>query len=197
MSISKSTYLFLFLISEIFTQTVTQNTCAYTNSATIHPKEPNECLYQPAENGVCCFVTTTSDEKWCLDLPIEKGTEIDITSASYSYIKEYKCPTPSKVVNNCGLVGILEPISLANCSSITIPESHCCYIEIDGATNDDGSKQTHVCRRVKKKPKNKEVSDSVKNEIKSLGADAKSVECFSMFYRVSYIFLITFAFILA
>ena len=196
MSISKSTCLLLFLISEIFTQTVTQNTCAYTNSATIHPNHENECLYQPAENGVCCFVTTTSDENWCLDLPIEKGKALD-TTTSYSYIKEYKCPTPSKVVNNCGLVGILEPISLANCSSITIPESHCCYIEIDGATNDDGSKQTHVCRRVKKKPKNKEVSDSVKNEIKSLGADAKSVECFSMFYRVSYIFLITFAFILA
>ena len=196
MSISKSTCLLLFLISEIFTQTVTQNTCAYTNSATIHPKEPNECLYQPAENGVCCFVTTTNNENWCLDLPMNKDTLVD-TTTSYSYIKEYKCPTRSKVVNNCGLVGILEPISLANCSSITIPESHCCYIEIDGATNEDGTQQKHVCRRVKKKPKNKEVSDSVKNEIKSLGADAKSVECFSMFYRVSYIFLITFAFILA
>ena len=195
MSISKSTYLLLFLISEIFTQTVSQNTCAYTNSATINPKEANECLYQPAENGVCCFVTTTNNENWCLDLPMNKDTLVD-TTTSYSYIKEYKCPTRSKVVNNCGLVGILEPISLANCSSITVLESHCCYIEIDGATNDDGSKQTHVCRRVKKKP-NKEVSDSVKNEIKSLGADAKSVECFSMFYRVSYIFLITFAFILA
>ncbi len=194
MSISKSTCLLLFLISEIFTQTVTQNTCAYTNSATIHPNHENECLYQPAENGVCCFVTTTSDENWCLDLPIEKGKQIDTNSASYSYIKEYKCPTPSKVVNNCGLVGILEPISLANCSSITIPESHCCYIEIEV---EDGTQQTHVCRRVKKKPKNKEVSDSVKNEIKSLGANAKSVECFSMFYRVSYILLITFAFILA
>ena len=196
MSISKSTYLFLFLISEIFTQTVTQNTCAYTNSGTIHPTQASECLYQPAENGVCCFVTTTNNENWCLDLPMNKDTLVD-TTTSYSYIKEYKCPTPSKVVNNCGLVGILEPISLANCSSITIPESHCCYIEIEGATYDDGSKQTHVCRRVKKKPKNKEVSDSVKNEIKSLGANAKSVECFSMFYRVSYIFLITFAFILA
>ena len=195
MSISKSTYLLLFLISEIFTQTVSQNTCAYTNSGTINPKEANECLYQPAENGVCCFVTTTNnDEKWCLDLPMNKDI---VDTTSYTDIKDYECPTPSKVVNNCGLVGILEPISLANCSSITIPESHCCYIEIDGATYDDGSKQTHVCRRVKKKPKNKEVSDSVKNEIKSLGADAKSVECFSMFYRVSYIFLITFAFILA
>ena len=99
MSISKSTYLFLFLISEIFTQTVTQNTCAYTNSA-IHPKQPSECLYQPAENGVCCYVTTTSDENWCLDLPIEKGKQIDTTSATYSFIKTYTCPTPSKVVNN-------------------------------------------------------------------------------------------------
>ena len=196
MSISKSTCLLLFLISEIFTQTVTLNTCAYTNSATIHPKEPNECLYQPAENGVCCFVTTTNNENWCLDLPMNKDTLVD-TTTSYSYIKEYKCPTRSKVVNNCGLVGILEPISLANCSSITIPESHCCYIEIEGATNDDGSKQTHVCRRVKKKPKNKEVSDSVKNDMKIFDVNAISVECFSMFYRVSYIFLITFAFILA
>ena len=193
MSISKSTYLLLFLISEIFTQTVTQNTCAYTNSGTIHPTQASECLYQPAENGVCCFVTTNDGKNWCLDLPMNKDTLVD-TTTSYSYIKEYKCPTRSKVVNNCGLVGILEPISLANCSSITIPESHCCYIEIEV---EDGTQQTHVCRRVKKKPKNKEVSDSVKNEIKSLGADAKSVECFSMFYRVSYIFLITFAFILA
>ena len=64
-------------------------------------------------------------------------------------------------------------------------------------TNDDGSKQTHVCKKKKKKPKNKEVSDSVKNDIKIFNVDAKSVECFSMFYRVSYIFLITFAFILA
>ena len=194
MSISKSTYLLLFLISEIFTQTVTQNTCAYTNSA-IHPKQPSECLYQPAENGVCCYVTTTNnDEKWCLDLPMNKDI---VDTTSYTDIKDYECPTPSKVVNNCGLVGILEPISLANCSSITIPESHCCYIEIEGATYDDGSKQTHVCRRVKKKPKNKEVSDSVKNDMKIFEVNAISVECFSMFYRVSYIFLITFAFILA
>ena len=193
MSISKSTYLLLFLISEIFTQTVSQNTCAYTNSGTINPKEANECLYQPAENGVCCFVTTNDGKNWCLDLPMNKDT---VDTSSYPGITA-QCPTRSKVVNNCGLVGILEPISLANCSSITIPESHCCYIEIDGATNDDGSKQTHVCRRVKKKPKNKEVSDSVKNEIETLGGNAKSVECFSMFYRVSYILLITFAFILA
>ena len=193
MSISKSTYLLLFLISEIFTQTVTQNTCAYTNSATIHPTEPSECLYQPAENGVCCFVKT-DDGNWCLDLPMEKGKEI---TTSYTGINAKKCPSPSKIVNNCGLVGILEPISLANCSSITIPESHCCYIEIDGATNEDGTQQKHVCRRVKKKPKNKEVSDSVKNDIKIFNVDAKSVECFSMFYRVSYILLITFAFILA
>ena len=195
MSISKSTYLLLFLISEIFTSAaVAKNTCAYTNSDTIHPTQASECLYQPAENGVCCFVTTNDGKNWCLDLPMNKDT---VDTSSYNDISEKKCPTRSKVVNNCGLVGILEPISLANCSSITIPESHCCYIEIDGATNEDGTQQKHVCRRVKKKPKNKEVSDSVKNEIKSLGADAKSVECFSMFYRVSYIFLITFAFILA
>ena len=192
MSISKSTYLLLFLISEIFTsEAVTKNTCAYTNSETIHPTQPSECLYQPAENGVCCFVTTSDGKNWCLDLPMNKET---IDDSSYNDITEKKCPTRSKVVNNCGLVGILEPISLANCSSITIPESHCCYIEIEV---EDGTQQTHVCRRVKKKPKNKEVSDSVKKEISDLGANAKSVECFSMFYRVSYIFLITFAFILA
>ena len=195
MSISKSTYLLLFLISEIFTSAaVAKNTCAYTNSDTIHPTQASECLSQPAENGVCCFVTTNDGKNWCLDLPMNKDT---VDTSSYNDISEKKCPTRSKVVNNCGLVGILEPISLANCSSITIPESHCCYIEIEGATYDDGSKQTHVCRRVKKKPKNKEVSDSVKNEIETLGANAKSVECFSMFYRVSYILLITFAFILA
>ena len=137
MSISKSTYLLLFLISEIFTQT--QNTCAYTNSGTIHPTQASECLYQPAESGVCCYVTTTNnDEKWCLDLPMNKDI---VDTTSYTDIKDYECPTPSKVVNNCGLVGILEPISLANCSSITIPESHCCYIEIEV---EDGTQQTHV-----------------------------------------------------
>ena len=195
MSISKSTYLLLFLISEIFASAaVAKNTCAYTNSDTIHPTQASECLYQPAENGVCCFVTTNDGKNWCLDLPMNKET---IDDSSYNDISEKKCPTRSKVVNNCGLVGILEPISLANCSSITIPESHCCYIEIDGATNEDGTQQKHVCRRVKKKPKNKEVSDSVKNDMKIFEVNAISVECFSMFYRVSYIFLITFAFILA
>ena len=106
MSISKSTYLLLFLISEIFTSAaVAKNTCAYTNSDTIHPTQASECLYQPAENGVCCFVTTNDGKNWCLDLPMNKDT---VDTSSYNDISEKKCPTRSKVVNNCGLVGILE-----------------------------------------------------------------------------------------
>ena len=100
MSISKSTYLLLFLISEIFTQTVSQNTCAYTNSA-IHPKQPSECLYQPAENGVCCYVTTTNnDEKWCLDLPMNKDI---VDTTSYTDIKDYECITYSRKDISCEL----------------------------------------------------------------------------------------------
>ena len=57
-------------------------------------------------------------------------------------------PQPSLIPNNCGLVGILEPLSEENCTAITIPETHCCFVTIK--YDNTGKSQTHVCRRLKK-----------------------------------------------
>ena len=86
----------------------------------------------------CCYVEYSNNSqtyKYCKTL-----TENITDSSNYSnetiknsfeennLISKVVCPgiyVTHKYINNCGLVGILPPISKENCSGISIPESNC------------------------------------------------------------------------
>ena len=79
------------------------------------------------------------------------------------------------------MVGILEPLSEENCTAITIPEAHCCFVTINYENN--GKSQTHVCRRIKKKPKKNNDVSEVEDSLKNLGATPTEVVCMGCFVK--------------
>ena len=108
--------------------------------------------------------------------PYTEYTEIDIKDnfTNNESISEIDCPglyiskNKNNKINNCGLVGVLEPRKREDCSGISIPENNCCMIELT-----DGSK---MCRRVKKLPKDEnDIRDEVKQDISRLSNSNPSI----------------------
>ena len=175
----KNVLIYLILFSLINTlELPTSNDCSYLKDSNEQPENETVCLYSSMSNyESCCYVEYTKDgqnSKYCMTL-----TENITDSYSYntilsnftdrSLIKKISCPglfLTTNYINNCGLVGVLPPISRENCSGISIPESNCCMIELK-----DGNK---MCRRVKDLPDDEDdISDDVKDDIKRLlGTDA-------------------------
>ena len=171
----------------------TQNNCSYLNESE-QPTDENTCLYTSMANyESCCYVEYSNNSqtyKYCMTL-----TENITDSSNYSnetiknsfeennLISKVVCPgiyVTHKYINNCGLVGILPPISKENCSGISIPESNCCMLELT-----DGNK---LCRRVKKLPKDENViKDEVKQDISNLidGASVNKIYCSEHFVHLA------------
>jgi len=189
-------YLFicLLLFSYINSLTLpTKNDCSFLED-TVQPTDENTCLYTSMSNyESCCYVEYTNNSqsyKFCMTI-----TENITDSSNYSndkikesfvdndLITKISCPgvnIANKYINNCGLVGILPPISRENCSGISIPESNCCMIELT-----DGNK---LCRRVKKLPKDEDdIKDEVKQDISNLvdGATVNKIYCSEHFVHLA------------
>ena len=164
-------------------EAVTGHTCAYTDNQ-YHPTQASECTYQASDDGICFFVKTSSGQTYCAVSP---GVTKEDTLNSYANQKsslgvdEIVGPEPSLIPNNCGLVGILEPLSEENCTAITIPEAHCCFVTINYENN--GKSQSHVCRRLKKKPKKNNDVSEVEDSLKNLGATPTEVVCMGCFVK--------------
>ena len=163
-------------------EVVTSHTCAYTDNS-YHPTQPSECIYQASDDGICFFVTS-NNVNYCAVSPgvTKSDTENNYASQKSTLgVDEIVGPQPSPIPNNCGLVGILEPISEENCTAITIPEAHCCYITIN--YNSNGNTQSHVCRRLKKKPKKSTDVSEVEDSLKNLGVTPSEVVCMGDFVK--------------
>ena len=164
-------------------EAVTRHTCAYTDNQ-YHPTKASECTYQASDDGICCFVKISSGETYCA---VSSGVTKEDTLNSYANQKnslsvaEIVGPEPSLIPNNCGLVGILEPLSEENCTAITIPEAHCCFVTINYENN--GKSQSHVCRRLKKKPKKNNDVSEVEDSLKNLGATPTEIVCMGYFIK--------------
>ena len=177
-------------------EVVTSHSCAYTDNS-YHPTQPSECIYQASDDGICFFVTSNNVNYCAVSSGVTKSdTENNYASQKSSLaVDAIVGPQPSPIPNNCGLVGILEPISKENCTAITIPESHCCYVTINYSK--DGESQSHVCRRVKKKPKKSDDVSEVKDSLDSLGASPSQIECKGYFWNVNFyalVFALSFVF---
>ena len=167
-------------------EAVTEHTCAYTDNQ-YHPTQASECTYQASDDGICFFVKKSSGETYCR---VSSGVTKEDTLNGYINQKnslndpdvaEIEGPQPSLIPNNCGLVGILEPLSEENCTAITIPEAHCCFVTINYENN--GKSQTHVCRRLKKKPKKNNDVSEVEDSLKNLGATPTEIVCMGYFIK--------------
>ena len=172
------------------------HTCAYSDN-NYHPTAASECIYQASDNGICFYVTVNGNTYCQVSSNVKKeDTENNYSSQQTSLgATNIVGPKPSPIPNNCGLVGILEPISKENCTAITIPESHCCYVTINYSK--DGESQSHVCRRVKKKPKKSDDVSEVKDSLDSLGASPSQIECKGYFWNVNFyalVFALSFVF---
>jgi hypothetical protein len=160
-----------------------KNDCSYLIGSDEQPKDKNICLYTSMPNyQSCCYVEYIDDEnnttkKYCMALT-ENITDSDNYKqnlidnfAQNDSITEIDCPglhISNNKINNCGLVGVLEPRTREDCSGISIPESNCCMIELR-----DGSK---MCRRVKKLPKDEDdIRDEVKQDISRLSNSNPSI----------------------
>ena len=190
-------YLFICLILFSYINSLTlptNNDCSFLED-TVQPTDENTCLYTSMSNyESCCYVEYTNSNgqssKYCMTI-----TENITDSSNYSNdeikdsfdnkdnITKIVCPgkyIANKYINNCGLVGILPPISRENCSGISIPESNCCMIELT-----DGNR---LCRRVKKLPKDEDdIKDEVKQDISNLvdGATVNKIYCSEHFVHLA------------
>jgi hypothetical protein len=167
----------------------TQNNCSYLD-ANEQPTDENICLYTSMANYESCCYVEYSDKKFCVTLTenIADPSNYNNETIKNSFddkgsITKIVCPgiyVTHKYINNCGLVGILPPISKENCSGISIPESNCCMLELT-----DGNK---LCRRVKKLPKDEnDIKDEVKQDISNLidGASVNKIYCSEHFVHLA------------
>ena len=170
----KNLLICLILFSSINSETLpTSNTCSYLKDTDEQPENENICLYSSMSNyESCCYVEYNMNNqvsKYCMTLTeniTDQYSNITIKNSfqNNGVITKISCPglfLTTNYINNCGLVGVLPPISRDNCSGISIPESNCCMIELK-----DGNK---MCRRVKDLPDDEDdISDDVKEDISRL-----------------------------
>ena len=187
-------YLFTCLIIFSYINSIslpTQNDCSYLD-ANVQPRDENTCLYTSMANyESCCYVEYSNNSqtyKYCKTLTENITDSYSNETIKNSFepnnlISKVVCPgiyVTHKYINNCGLVGILPPISKENCSGISIPESNCCMLELT-----DGNK---LCRRVKKLPKDEnDIKDEVKQDISNLidGASVNKIYCSEHFVHLA------------
>ena len=109
--------------------------------------EDTECCYR---NGVC----------------IKKGTDTDLT--------DNDCPKKNqekKVINNCGMAGIYEPVYSTICTEISLVQGYCCFVK---------TKNGKACIRTKKLHKNiNETTDQINDFVKKVDQnnEVESVIC--------------------
>ena len=163
-------------------EAVTGHTCAYTDNQ-YHPTQASECTYQASDDGICFFVKTSSGAYCAVSSDVTKEDTLNsyANQKNSLSVDEIVGPEPSLIPNNCGLVGILEPLSEENCTAITIPEAHCCFVTINYENN--GKSQSHVCRRLKKKPKKNNDVSEVEESLKNLGATPTEIVCMGYFIK--------------
>ena len=163
-------------------EAVTGHTCAYTDNQ-YHPTQASECTYQASDDGICFFVKTSSGAYCAVSSDVTKEDTLNsyANQKNSLSVDEIVGPEPSLIPNNCGLVGILEPLSEENCTAITIPEAHCCFVTINYDNN--GKSQSHVCRRLKKKPKKNNDVSEVEDSLKNLGATPTEIVCMGYFIK--------------
>ena len=187
---------YLFICSIIFSyinsiSLPTKNDCSNLD-ANVQPTDENTCLYTSMANyESCCYVEYSNNSqtyKYCKTLTenITDSYSNETIKSSFeenNLISKVVCPgiyVTHKYINNCGLVGILPPISKENCSGISIPESNCCMLELT-----DGNK---LCRRVKKLPEDEnDIKDEVKQDISNLidGASVNKIYCSEHFVHLA------------
>jgi hypothetical protein len=172
----KNLLICLILFSSINSETLpTSNTCSYLKDTDEQPENENICLYSSMSNyESCCYVEYNMNNqvsKYCMTLTENITDQYQYSNITIKnsfdnngVITKISCPglfLTTNYINNCGLVGVLPPISRDNCSGISIPESNCCMIELK-----DGNK---MCRRVKDLPDDEDdISDDVKEDISRL-----------------------------
>ena len=187
---------YLFICSIIFSyinsiSLPTKNDCSNLD-ANVQPTDENTCLYTSMANyESCCYVEYSNNSqtyKYCKTLTENITDSYSNETIKNSFeennlISKVVCPgiyVTHKYINNCGLVGVLPPISKENCSGISIPESNCCMLELT-----DGNK---LCRRVKKLPEDEnDIKDEVKQDISNLidGASVNKIYCSEHFVHLA------------
>ena len=82
------------------------------------------------------------------------------------------CPGISGIHNNCGIVGIYEPVSPESCTKMLLVQGYCCFVKTDNG---------NACIRTKELNKKEKNSTTIyiDNYIKKINQNAKilSVEC--------------------
>ena len=178
MSMHYSTVVLLaIIISVIKSDTPTGNTCKYDSST--FPTENTDCVKTRMANGFACcyeqFTEGTTTKKYCVKEEITKTRTAETIKGEFTgAISDVvvKCPEPSSIPNNCGIIGINAPSTLEECSNITIPESYCCLVTHSGGSS---------CRRLDYYPSKNDKNEALKNEIQKLGESFISVECSDRF----------------
>lgn len=151
------------------------------------PKVEDSDEYVVPTNSSVCTRTPMTDFKSCCYVDFKNNAKPNICVSAESSGKEselqneYKqtdtnavvtCSKKSAIPNFCGLVGMIEPIQLTDCSAISIPESHCCLIEVK-LTSGTESK---VCRRLDEYPNEDSTNTTIITELADYGT-IKTITC--------------------
>ena len=87
-------------------------------------------------------------------------------------IPDNNCPkTNSKIINNCGMAGIYEPVYSTVCTEISLVQGYCCFVK---------TKEGNACIRTKKLHKDiNETTDQINTFVKGIyeNNEVESVIC--------------------
>lgn len=126
------------------------------------------CHIQLEKSGVktnICVLFDKADQDTIL---VAQGVYI-----SQSYTADINCPEPSHIPNTCGVIGMMEPIDVKNCSLITIPESNCCLVKVT-----KGNDIYSACRRIDEFPSQSTKNETIIKEMEHFGV-ISDITCYS------------------